>query len=71
MADEGQVGVRIVDSRQRVRFMTVVVVGESPAGIYVKGLPEQVDLITVGHEEVFEGQVVRIDFTPLAALVKH
>jgi len=69
--DEGQVGVRIVDSRQRVRFMTVVVVGESPAGIYVKGLPEQVDLITVGHEEVFEGQVVRIDFTPLAALVKH
>ena len=69
--DRGEVGVRVVDSGSRVRFVKIKVIGESPAGIFVKGLPEEVDLITVGQEEVFEGQVVKIDFTPLAALVRQ
>ncbi|MBT7369430.1 MAG: HlyD family efflux transporter periplasmic adaptor subunit, partial [Gammaproteobacteria bacterium] len=69
--DAGQVGVRIVDGSSRVHFLTVEVVGESPAGVWVKGLPVEVDLITVGHEEVYEGQVVKIDYTPLAALVHN
>ena len=51
--------------------MQVDVVGESPAGVWVKGLPTEVDIITIGHEEVYEGELVKIDFTPLAALVQY
>ena len=69
--DMGRVGVRVVDDKNRVRFHTVDVVGEGPAGIWVKGLPDVISLITIGQEEVYEGQVVKIDFTPLAALVQH
>lgn len=69
--DTGRVGVRIVDTNNRVRFHMVEVVGEGPAGVWVKGLPDVIDLITIGHEEVYEGQVVKIDLTPLAALVQH
>jgi multidrug efflux system membrane fusion protein len=69
--DSGSVGVRIVDEYNRVSFQRVEVVGESPAGIWVKGLPTVINLITVGQEEVFEGQVVRMDFTPIASLVRN
>ncbi len=67
--DEGIVGVRIVDDENIVRFKPVQVVSESADGVWVTGLPDQIDLITVGQEEVFEGQVVKIDFSPLAAFV--
>ncbi len=67
--DEGIMGVRIVDSENMVRFKAVKVVSESTSGIWVIGLPEQVNLITVGQEDVFEGQVVHVDFTPLISLV--
>ncbi|MCZ6502969.1 MAG: efflux RND transporter periplasmic adaptor subunit [Gammaproteobacteria bacterium] len=67
--DEGIVGVRIVDDENIVRFKPVQVVSESADGVWVTGLPNQINLITVGQEEVFEGQVVKIDFTPLTALV--
>jgi len=69
--DEGQVGVRVVDLSSRVRFRSATVVGESPAGVFVKGLPDEIDLITVGHEEVVEGQEVILDLAPLVALVKQ
>ena len=69
--DRGEVGVRIVDSGKRVRFINIKVVGEGPAGVFIKGLPNEVDLITVGQEEVFEGQVVEIDFAPLSAQVRQ
>ncbi len=67
--DEGIIGVRIVDGGNIVRFKPVQVVSESAEGVWVTGLPDQIDLITVGQEEVFEGQVVKIDFSPLAAFV--
>lgn len=66
--DRGQVGVRVVDENSVVQFLAVDVVSESPSGVLVKGLPRDINLITVGHEEVSEGQLVRIDFTPVAAL---
>ncbi len=67
----GRVGVRIVDSENRARFKVIEVVGEGPAGVRVKGLPDEVNLITVGQEDVLEGQVVKMDFTPIAALVRN
>jgi len=67
--DNGTVGVRIVDDKSMVRFKAVKIVSESAAGIWVAGLPRVVKLITVGQEEVFEGQVVRIDVSALTSLV--
>lgn len=69
--DLGEVGVRIVDEENRVSFARANVVGESPLGVWVKGLPTSINLITVGHEEVFDGQVVKMDYTPIAALVQN
>lgn len=67
--DAGSVGVRIVDGDSRVRFMPVVIADESPAGIWVKGLSLNVDLITVGQEEVSDGQLVSIDYSLLSSVV--
>jgi len=69
--DAGKMGVRIVDDIGIVRFKIVNVVSESMQGIWVNGLPERVTLITVGHEEVFDGQQVEVDFTPLGAIVSR
>ena len=63
--DAGSVGVRVVDAAKRARFMPVEVADEDPSGIWVKGLPLQVALITVGHEEVSEGQLVTVDYSRL------
>jgi len=68
--DAGGVGVRVVDGASRARFMPVEVAEENPSGIWVKGLPGEVNLITVGHEEVSEGQLVTVDYSRLGMLVK-
>ncbi len=70
LSDDGIVGVRIVDEADTVRFRAVDIVSESPDGVWVKGLPNRVKLITIGQEDVFEGPVVRIDLTPLTAVVR-
>ncbi|XOV88046.1 MAG: efflux RND transporter periplasmic adaptor subunit [Pseudomonadota bacterium] len=67
--DAGQVGVRIVDDADTVRFMPVSIVSESTAGVWINGLPGRVRLITVGQEDVFDGQVVKVDLTPLTSVV--
>lgn len=67
--DKGVMGVRIVDDADTVRFKPIEVVSESPDGVWVSGLPERVRLITVGQEEVFDGQVVRVDLSPLTSVV--
>ena len=55
LADNGTVGVKIVDELARVRFVPVAIFGDSPEGIWVGGLPATVTLITVGHEFVQTG----------------
>jgi multidrug efflux system membrane fusion protein len=63
--DAGQMGVRIVDVENKVHFKPVIVVSESTQGVWIQGLPDEVNLITVGQEEVFEGQEVAVDLTPV------
>ncbi len=63
--DEGLLGVRIVDGQGTVRFRPVSIVSEGPKGIWVNGLPERATLITVGQEEVYDGQAVKVDLSPL------
>ncbi len=56
--DAGEIGVRIVDDANRVRFQTVQVLEDGPEGVWVTGLPASTRLITVGQELVVAGQVV-------------
>jgi multidrug efflux system membrane fusion protein len=63
--DVGNVGVRIVDDESIVRFYEVKIVSEESEGVWVTGLPAKIQLITVGQEEVFDGQKVNINVSPL------
>ena len=55
--DSGRVGVRaVVDST--AQFIPVSVVSDGPDGMWVAGLPQRVNVITVGQEFVSNGQHV-------------
>jgi len=69
--DAGSIGVRIVDRDKRARFMPVQIADENPEGIWVKGLPNSIDLITIGHEDVSEGQLVSMDYAVLSGLASN
>ena len=56
--DAGRVGVRAVIDGM-VRFFPVQIVSDGPDGMWVGGLPEHVDVITVGQEFVNNGEHVR------------
>ncbi|MFT7685943.1 MAG: multidrug efflux system membrane fusion protein [Candidatus Azotimanducaceae bacterium] len=67
--DDGVMGVRIVDANNIVHFKKVSILSEDVRGVWVDGLPNNVNIITVGHEEVFKGQTVKIDLSPLGSFV--
>jgi len=68
--DDGVMGLRTVDQQNIVHFYKVTILSEDAQGVWVDGLPDSANIITVGHEEVFEGQNVKIDLTPLGSFVK-
>ncbi len=57
--ERGAIGVRIVDSKKRVRFVPVKIISDSADGVWVTGLPKQATIITVGQEYVAEGEQVK------------
>ncbi|WP_420405879.1 efflux RND transporter periplasmic adaptor subunit [Nisaea sp.] len=57
--DEGRLGVMIVDRDNIVRFHKVSVIDSDADWAYVTGLPERVQLISVGQEFVTDGEKVR------------
>ena len=59
--DDGELGIRTVDSRNRVAFHRVQVIHEDDDGIWVTGLPQQASIITVGHEFVAPGELVEVE----------
>ena len=60
--DAGRLGVRVVDADSRVRFVPVRVLRDTAEGVYVTGLPDEADVITVGQEYVTEGVTVAPSF---------
>ncbi len=60
--DGGRVGVRIVNAQQIVEFHHVDVVRESAEGVWITGLPAEINLITVGQEMVADGD--KVDVSP-------
>ena len=55
--DAGQIGVRAVVTGA-VRFFPVQIVSDGPDGMWVTGLPDRVNIITVGQEFVNNGEHV-------------
>ena len=65
--DVGDVGVKIVDETGTVRFVKTRIVEDSPQGLWVLGLPDSVDLISVGHEFVGVGE--RVEPVPATVFI--
>lgn len=62
--DAGNIGVRIVDESNRVRFQPVDIIKDTSSGVWVRGLPLVIKLITVGQELVVEGDLVNVSMQP-------
>ena len=58
LTDVGAIGVKSVDEGGVVRFHAVGIEADTPEGIWITGLPEELDIITVGQEFVLDGQKV-------------
>jgi multidrug efflux system membrane fusion protein len=56
--DVGKVGVRIINEQQLVEFHRVDIIKESAEGVWVTGLPAEINLITVGQELVADGDKI-------------
>ncbi len=53
--NEGNIGIRAVDADNITRFMPISVLRDTIDGMWVTGLPEQVNVIVVGQEYVIDG----------------
>ena len=51
-------GVRLIDTSNRVVFSAIEIVEDGPDGMWVSGLPDTAALITVGQEYVTLGATV-------------
>ncbi len=60
--DQGDLGIRAVDDTRHVKFIQVGVLRDTVDGIWVVGLPEQVDVIVVGQEYVIDGVHVTVAY---------
>lgn len=60
--DQGALGIRAVDDAQIVRFVPVSVLRDTIDGVWVAGLPQNVDVIVVGQEFVIEGVPVTVAY---------
>jgi membrane fusion protein, multidrug efflux system len=60
--DDGRVGIRTLNGRDRVEFHHVVILGDDDGDVWVVGLPEAATVITVGQELVVPGQQVLVSY---------
>jgi multidrug efflux system membrane fusion protein len=58
LADDGTVGVKIVDETSRVRFVPVEIIESTTDAILVSGLPDEARIIVIGQGYVVDGQRV-------------
>lgn len=59
LAEDGTIGVKIVDDEDIVTFVPIDILADTPDGMWVAGLPDNARLITVGQEFVMPGQPVQ------------
>ena len=58
LRDDGLVGVRTVGEGNKVAFHAATIIGDDPDGVWVAGLPDEIDLIVRGQDYVVEGAPV-------------
>jgi multidrug efflux system membrane fusion protein len=56
--DAGVVGVKVVNASSMVEFLAVEIAKDTQEGVWLAGLPNVINLITLGQEMVFPGQEV-------------
>ena len=56
----GKLGIMVVDAAQRAAFVPVQIIDDSPKGLWLKGLSDNITLITVGGGFVKPGQLVHV-----------
>jgi multidrug efflux system membrane fusion protein len=56
--DDGVLGIRTVESGNKVAFHPVTIIRDTREGVWVTGLPFRINVITVGQEFVQPGQIV-------------
>ena len=57
--DIGQIGIKIVENNDTVRFYPVSIISDKADAMWVDGLPEKIRMITVGQHFVLDGQKVK------------
>jgi multidrug efflux system membrane fusion protein len=60
--DAGGIVVRVLGKDNMTASLPVQILGEEAAGVWVSGLPRQVNLITVGQNYVVDGELVKPSF---------
>lgn len=58
LADNGEVGVKLVDAENKVTFKPLMILSQTNSGFWVDGLAEGDQIITLGQEYVVVGEVV-------------
>ena len=56
--DSGNIGVKILNSENIVKFIPIFIVEDLEDGLWISGIPETVDLIVKGHGFVEDGQKI-------------
>ncbi len=65
---DGELGIKIIDRNNKAKFVPVEIIDDEADGIWLSGLPYEVQVITVGQEFAKDGEAVRaIPVTPDAA----
>lgn len=57
--DAGALGLRLVDADDRVEFVPVTLLRDTPKGVWLTGLPDEANVIVIGQDYVSEGVRVR------------
>ena len=62
LADDGQLGVRVVGADNLAQFAAVQIIDDTPEGLVVTGVPEGVRIVTAGQDLVKNGE--KVDVAP-------
>lgn len=60
LSDAGELQVKYVDEANKVLTSPIEIAGEAPEGVWVMGLPDQIDLISYGQAFVRDGDEVTV-----------
>jgi multidrug efflux system membrane fusion protein len=58
LSDNGNIGIKIIDDNNKVKFIEVEVTNLNNKGAYISNLPETIRVITVGQDYVKPGDTV-------------